>query len=237
MSEENWKQKYLDSLDKHEKKEKMWRNMESLLKQGLTRVALAAEGQDKTLDNDLALLRKTLRKDLDLNHLENVVNDLTQSVKQLDDKRSDKTTSHTAQDLLTHWLDSLSFPNALKKRIKTLRQQIDDTKNLTEMEDPLRELAGLVNEALQHEDSVTSSKTETSQKSGGGFFSRLLGGAETTAHSQSQQPASPQNTAPRIGAFCIQLLDTLSLPSDLTDPVETSQDKPGKVLSDSCVTP
>ena len=237
MSEDNWKQKYLNSLDKLEKKEKHWQNTESLLKQGLTRVALAAEGQDTKLDDDLVLLRKILRKDIDLNHLENIVTDLTQSVTRLDEKRSDKNATNSPQELLTHWLDSLSFPSPLKKRIKTLRKQIDNTKNLTEMEDPLRELAGLVNEALQHEDSVTSSKTETSQKSGGGFFSRLLGGAETTAHSQSQQPASPQNTAPQIGDFCIQLLDTLSLPSELTDQVERLKDKLGKGLSDRSVAP
>ena len=90
MSEDNWKQKYLNSLDKLEKKEKHWQNTESLLKQGLTRVALAAEGQDTKLDDDLVLLRNILRKDIDLNHLENIVTELTQSVTRLDEQRSDK---------------------------------------------------------------------------------------------------------------------------------------------------
>lgn len=231
MSEENWKQKYLESLDKIEKKEKAWNNTEALLKQGLTRVALAAEGQDTKLDNDLALLRKTLRKDIDLKHLENVVNELTQSVKQLDEKRSDKNAAHTPQELLTHWLDTLSLPSPLKARCKKLRKQIDNTQNLTEMEDPLRELAELVNEALLDEDSAA-------QGSGGGFFSRLFSSesAKTTT-TQSQQPTPPHTTTPQISDFCIQLLDTLSLPSELTDQVENLKDKLGEGLSDYSVAP
>lgn len=239
MSEENWKQKYLDSLDKLEKKEKKWKNTEALLKQGLTRVALAAEGQNTALDNDLALLRKTLRKEIDLNHFENVINDLTQSVKQLDDTRHNKSATNTPQELLTHWLDSLSFPAQLKKHIKILRQQIDDTQNLTEMEGPLRELAILVNQALQHESGTIQSNTEkTELTGGGGFFSRLFGGnadAATTQH--PQQISLPQTATPQISDFCIQLLDTLSLPAELTDQVESLKDKLSEGLSDHSVAP
>lgn len=239
MSEENWKQKYLSSLDKLEKKEKVWQNTEALLKQGLTRVALAAEGQDNKLDNDLALLRKILRKDTDLNHLESVVNDLTQSVKHLDDKRSDKNTAQTPQELLTHWLDTLSLPKALNARCKTLRQQIDATDELTEMEAPLRELAELVNEALQHEDNAPQKQADkTEQNSGGGFFSRMFGGnTNENSNNANNQPASTQKPTPQISDFCIQLLDTLSLPPELTDQVENLKDKFGEGLSDRSVAP
>lgn len=230
MNDENWKQKYLNSLDKLEKREKAWEDTEALLKQGLTRVALAAEGQDKKLDTDLISLRKILRKDLDLNHLENIVHDLTQSVTRLDEKRSDKNVASTPQELLTHWLDSLSFPDALKTRIKKLRKEIDSTDSLTEMEDPLRELAELVNEALLHEDHVGEQPTN----SGGGFFSRLFGSDTETP---TQSTSESQTTSPQIGEFCIQLLDTLSLPSELTDQVENLKDKLGDGLSDRSVAP
>ena len=249
MSEENWKQKYLDSLDKYEKQEKKWRSAETLFKQGLTRVALAAEGQDSKLDDDLALLRKILRKDLDLQHLENVVNDLTQSVTRLDEKRSDKSKNHSPQELLTHWLDSLTFPGPLKARIKNLRKQIDATHDLTDMEAPLRELAKLVNEALLHEGSATQShrqdaKQDTKQ-SGGGFFSRLFGSDSSAATDTTQPPTStyaqaadtPRNVTPQISDFCIQLLDTLSLPAELAGQVESLKDKLGEGLSDHSIAP
>ncbi len=218
MSEDNWKQKYLDNLDKHEKQEKQWQATEALLKQGLTRVALAAQGLDTQLDDDLGQIRNVLRKDIDIKHLENVVNDLTQSVKRLDDQRSEKNVANSPQELLSHWLDSLVFPSSLKASIKNLRQQIDNTHNLSEMEAPLRKLAELVNEALQHEGSSHSS---------GGFFSRLFGNSPTDNH-----PPAPQ-----IGDFCIQLLDTLSLPAELTDQVERLKDQLGEGLSDHSIAP
>lgn len=236
--EENWKQKYLESLDVHEKQEKHWQVTESLLKQGLTRVALAAQGIDSKLDGDLDALRKILRKDIDLNHLESVVDDLTESVKHLDDQRNDRSAAHSPQELLTHWLDSLSFPRELKARIKTLRQKIDSTNNYTEMEAPLRELAQLVNEALQHEDHQTQSSGH------GGFFSRLFSGDGSASHNASS--ANKQNAtdetgnksaSPQINDFCIQLLDTLSLPPELGDQVESLKDKLGEGLSDRSVAP
>ncbi len=240
MEDENWKQKYLASLDNLEQQEKQWQATEAMLKQGLTRVALAAQGLDTKLDNDLDALRKVLRKDIDLNHLEGVVGDLTQSVKHLDDQRNDKNATHSPQELLTHWLDSLSFPGALNARIKALRKQIDSTSNLAEMEAPLRELAALVNEALQHEEHQTQSSEQSS-----GFFSRLFGGGSGSEDSRENaesatttaESTSNKSTSPQISDFCIQLLDTLSLPPELTDQVESLKDKLGEGLSSRSVAP
>ncbi|MCF6336431.1 MAG: diguanylate cyclase [Gammaproteobacteria bacterium] len=230
MDEENWKQKYLASLDNLEKQEDKWQATEALLKQGLTRVALAAQGLNASLDDDLALLRKTLRKDIDLQQLEKVVSDLTQSVKRLDEHRGDKNTAHSPQELLTHWLDSLSFPAPLNARIKVLRQKIGVMHNLADMEVPLRELSELVNEALQHENAVSQHVTQNNkEQQGGGFFSRLFGSDTCSA---TDKPAVPQ-----INEFCIQLLDTLSLPAELTDQVESLKDRFGEGLSDHSVAP
>jgi len=242
MDEENWKQKYLASLDNLEKQENKWQATETLLKQGLTRVALAAQGLDAALDDDLTLLRKTLRKEIDLRHLESVVNDLTQSVKRLDEYRSDKSTAHSPQKLLTHWLDSLFFPTSFNARIETLRQKIKATQNFTEMETPLRELSELVNEALQHENTVVqhcSQNDNQQKKQSSGFFSRLFGGdthnkssEQVQTHGTTDKPAAPQ-----INEFCIQLLDTLSLPTELSDQVENLKDQFDEGLSDSSVAP
>ncbi len=240
MDEENWKQKYLASLDNLEKQENKWQATETLLKQGLTRVALAAQGLDVTLDDDLVLLRKILRKDIDLQQLESVVSDLTHSVKRLDEHRNDKNTAHNPQELLIQWLDSLSFPAPLNARINTLRQKIDATHNLTDMEAPLRELSELVNTALQHENRDSQHALQNNneqQKQNGGFFSRLFGG--DTCHSSSEQAhvATDQPAIPQINEFCIQLLDRLSLPAELTDQVENLKDRFGEGFSERSVAP
>ncbi len=242
MDEENWKQKYLASLDNLEKQENKWQATEVLLKQGLTRVALAAQGLDVTLDDDLVLLRKTLRKDIDLQQLESVVSDLTQSVKRLDEHRGDKNAAHSQQELLTHWLDSLSFPAPLNARVKVLRQKIDATHNLDNMEAPLRELSELVNEVLQHENAVSQHVTQNNkrqEKPSSGFFSRLFGSDTRNATSEQAQAhvATDKPAAPQINEFCIQLLDTLSLPVELTDQVENLKDRFAEGLSDHSVAP
>jgi len=240
MDEENWKQKYLASLDNLEKQENKWQATEALLKQGLTRVALAAQGLDVTLDDDLVLLRKILRKDIDLQQLESVVSDLTHSVKRLDEHRNDKNTAHNPQELLTQWLDSLSFPAPLNARINTLRQKIDATHNLTDMEAPLRELSELFNTALQHENGVSQHALQNNneqQKQNGGFFSRLFGGDTRNASSEQTHVVIDKPAIPQINEFCIQLLDRLSLPAELTDQVENLKDRFGEGLSERSVAP
>jgi diguanylate cyclase len=236
MDEENWKQKYLASLDRLEKKEKSWRATEALLKQGLSRVSLAAQGLDPRLDKDLDVLRKSLRNDIDINHFEEVVNELTRSVTHLDDMRNDKGIAQSPQELLTQWLDSLSVPVSLKSRFKTLRKQINNTQSLTEMEAPLREVAELVNQALEHE-----SQQAGGSGHGGGFFSRMFGiekSTETQTQSSKSEGAPVENAAvPQIGEFCIQLLDTLSLPMELNEQVESLKDRLGEGLSGRTVAP
>jgi diguanylate cyclase len=231
MTEENWKQKYLASLDNLEQQEKRWQDTEALLKQGLTRVALAAQGLDDTLDDDLALLRKILRKDIDLNRLGSVVENLTKSVKRLDEQRSDQTQTQSPQELLNQWLDNLSFPGPLDARIKTPRKQIDATHKLSEMEAPLRELATLVNEALQQE------QHQAPAQNSGGFFSRLFGGERNVSSTATTNASTQSAKRASIGDFCIQLLDTLSLPTELTGQVDALKDKLGEGIDEHAVAP
>lgn len=48
-----WKNKYLELLDKQEKNEAFYNTHIDLLKRGLIRSSLAAEGNDKPLDDSL----------------------------------------------------------------------------------------------------------------------------------------------------------------------------------------
>ena len=238
MSNDNWKQKYLDSLDTLEKHEKVRQATETILKQGLSRVALAAQGLDKKLDEDLAQLRKTIRGTIELSRLETVIDDLSLSVTRLDDQRSGKSSSHSPQDMLTHWLDTLSLPQEFKNRIKSLRQKINTTTDLTQIEAPLRELAEIINNALQHE------AASGSEAGGGGLFSRFFGGSGTPKPGTGPEAgpdlearrAASQSTS-QIGQFCVQLLDTLSLPAELNDEVESLKDKLAEGLTSQSVAP
>jgi diguanylate cyclase len=229
MEEQNWKQKYLDALDQLESREKAWQQTESLLHQGLSRVALAAQGLDGQLDRDLSQLRNVIRGQTDPAQLAEVIDDLSRSVTRLDELRSGKAKTNTPQELLIHWLDSLSVPSDLKARIKQLRRRFAETSEVAEMEAPLRELAELMNTCLQQE-----GKGAASPAGSGSFLQRLFGGGESPTADTTIRNEPP---APQLGEFCIQLLDTLSLPAELTTQVNHLKDKLAEGFSDHAVAP
>ena len=145
---DDWKQKYLANLDRQERAEAQWQATETLLRQGLTRVALAAQGVDERLDRELDTLRQAIRAGADTSRLEQAIEGIADAVVRLDEQRSQQTASNP-QALLAHWLDGLSLPRELRSRARALRRRLAEAGDLEQMEAPLRELAELLNEALQ----------------------------------------------------------------------------------------
>src|SRR3989338_9606020 len=60
---QRWKSKYLESLEQQEKLERRWDARLDLLRRGLVRSSLAAEGSDKAVDQCMKELRELLRRD------------------------------------------------------------------------------------------------------------------------------------------------------------------------------
>lgn len=60
---ERWKSKYLESLENLERLESRWENRLDLVRRGLVRSSLAAEGNDAAVDACLVELRDILRRD------------------------------------------------------------------------------------------------------------------------------------------------------------------------------
>ncbi|MBS7725693.1 hypothetical protein I0D68_09995 [Pseudomonas lalucatii] len=65
MNEEaqRWRSKYLASLEQQESLERRWAERLDLLRRGLVRSSLAAEGADKAVDRCMQELREILRRD------------------------------------------------------------------------------------------------------------------------------------------------------------------------------
>lgn len=228
---DDWKQKYLANLDRQERAEAAWQATETLLRQGLTRVALAAQGVDERLDRELDLLRQAIRSGTDVGQLERVIEGVADAVVRLDEQRSQQVASNP-QALLVHWLDSLSLPRELRSRAKTLRHHFAEADDIRQMEQPLYELAELVNSAL---------KPETG--GGGGLIKRLFGsqgGTKASDREPGREDAGQQvltNADPLLGEFCIQLLDTLSLPAALTEQVESLKERLAGGLAEHAIAP
>jgi diguanylate cyclase len=219
---EDWKQKYLTQLERQERQEKEWQTTEGLLRQGLTRVALAAEGLDAELDSQLVQLRKQARSGIDNSQFENLIETLSHTVKRLDDERNRRRKAATPQQLLSEWLESIDFPREVRKQVKALRRDIEAASEITALETPLRALSALLNQALHEEGG------------GGGFFKRLLGGQETAAAPKHE---SAESETPPLNEFCIQLLDTLSLPAELSEQVEGIKERLARNLAEQSVAP
>ncbi len=227
---DDWKQKYLANLDRQERAEAAWQATETLLRQGLTRVALAAQGVDERLDRELDALRQAIRSGADVGRLERVIEGVADAVVQLDEQRG-RQTAGDPQMLLIHWLDSLCLPRALRSRVKSLRHRFAAADDIRQMEQPLHELAELVNSALQAE------------TGGGGLMKRLFGsqgGVKTADREWEREDTDPRtvtNEGPQLGEFCIQLLDTLSLPAELTGQVESLKERLAGGLSAQAIAP
>ncbi|MEZ5506904.1 MAG: GGDEF domain-containing protein [Gammaproteobacteria bacterium] len=124
---QNWKEKYLVALEEFEASHKQDQQRLDILRRGLVRVSLAADGLDSTLDEQLAELRTNLRGSRDIRTLEPLVSDLERTIVALDDRR--KQDHEALQSLLDTELEqylALDLPRQDKSTIRKLRKQLPE---------------------------------------------------------------------------------------------------------------
>lgn len=149
QQQENWKQKYLDHLDKLDKAEASWQSLENQLRLGINRVALAAQGVDSKLDKHLTLLRKSIRAGGDYDSLEIIVEDISTVVKKLDQQRqNEKKEENQPLNIIQSMAKSITFPKEFKKQVKTLLKTIKKEKSNANLASYSHELASLINSSL-----------------------------------------------------------------------------------------
>jgi diguanylate cyclase len=84
---DRWRGKYYDQLEALEKKEREWHALEEILRQGLLRLATAAESGDAALDRQLTELRAALRREADSNEIAERLDRVTEGVARLERSR------------------------------------------------------------------------------------------------------------------------------------------------------
>lgn len=180
QNDAHWKEKYLTSLDKYEKKEKAWKELEELLRLGMNRVALAAEGVDTTLDRHLKSLRKSIRSGA-YNGLESIVEDISHSVKRLDDLRKEhEKVDNRPGTVLLNLVNTLNIPRQYKSQLKELQKQLKQADPDQPIDTPLRQLATLINSTLSEptadSDPATgnANKADTETGKSKGLLGRLF---------------------------------------------------------------
>ncbi len=81
---EQWKKKYFGQLEEFEREQKQWHEAEDLLRKTVSRLTLAADGLDDTLDRQLRDLRNAVRDRASTTQLRSRVDEMSSTLLKLD---------------------------------------------------------------------------------------------------------------------------------------------------------
>ncbi|EJM04779.1 diguanylate cyclase (GGDEF) domain-containing protein [Pseudomonas sp. GM16] len=187
---QRWKEKYLKSIEQQDKLERRWAARLDLLRRGLVRSTLAAEGTDKVVDQCMKEMRDVVRTDdMDaglaalLPRLEKAVLDSEQRRETRIDQVSTALTSLVTQ------LQALPLPREVAQPLKKFAKQLDSrVGSAREMPLLLSELSGLQGKAL--------SQLDTPPEPGRpGLLQRLFGSRDSEEAPATESPAPLQPLA------------------------------------------
>ncbi|WP_263258585.1 GGDEF domain-containing protein [Pseudomonas oryzihabitans] len=193
---ERWKSKYLESLENLERLESRWENRLDLVRRGLVRSSLAAEGNDAAVDACLVELRDILRRDDSDADLAKLIPRLERTV--LDsEQRRELRARQVAEAFaeLCRLLQTLELPRDQRKALKGF------AKRAQAAADQPGELPALLGEFSRLQQQALS-QLHPEQPARAGFLQRLLGGrgeaaeeAPGTTSSPPAEDASPATAA------------------------------------------
>ncbi|MBH3410041.1 GGDEF domain-containing protein [Pseudomonas putida] len=187
---ERWKEKYLKSIEKQEKLERRWEARLDLLRRGLVRSTLAAEGSDKVVDECMKEMREVIRSDNMDAGLAGWIPRLEKAV--LDSEQRRETRMNQVSDALNALvtqLQGLPLPGEVARPLKKLAKKLDGgVAQSRELPPLLGELSGLQGRAL-------SSLSKPDDEARPGFLQRLFGNRD---HEPQHEAAPPAQPAPAI---------------------------------------
>ena len=238
---QRWKEKYLKSIEQQEKLERRWAARLDLLRRGLVRSTLAAEGTDRAVDHCMKEMRDVVRTDdMDaalaalLPRLEKAVLDSEQRRETRVDQISTALTSLVTQ------LQKLPLPREVARPLKTFAKQLDGrVSQAREIPLLLSELSGLQGQALNN----LEPDGET-PRPGPGLLQRLFGSKEVVneaveneltprpapqpavakpADAEPQPPEQSEELTQALRAFAPQPQETLAPVSEPVAPAKLAE--------------
>lgn len=188
---QRWKDKYLASLEQQELEEKRWNERLDLLRRGLVRSSLAAEGSDKAVDQCMQELRELIRGEQMDAGLAALIPRLEKAVLDSEQRRQQRVEQNIAGITgLTQQLLALEPPREVRKALRQFAKRIDERASQPrELPALLAELGSLQGKAL----SVLGSEPVERP----GLLRRLFGGREDMPAEDASLPP-PSQPAPRI---------------------------------------
>lgn len=172
---QRWKEKYLKSIEQQEKLERRWEARLDLLRRGLVRSTLAAEGSDRAVDQCMKEMREVIRTDNMDAALAGLIPRLEKAVLDSEQRRATRIAQvGTALNSLVTQLQGLPLPSEVSRPLKKFAKQLEARASQSrEMPLLLGELSGLQGQAL-----AALERPEEAQRPG--LLQRLFGGREET---------------------------------------------------------
>ena len=175
MSDEaqRWKEKYLKSIEQQEKLERRWDARLDLLRRGLVRSTLAAEGTDRVVDQCMKEMREVVRTDDMDAGLAALLPRLEKAVLDSEQRRETRVNQTSAAlTALVSQLQTLPLPREVSRPLKNFAKQLDArVGQAREIPLLLSELSGLQGKALNQLEN-------TAEPGRPGLLQRLFGSRE-----------------------------------------------------------
>ncbi|WP_448678592.1 diguanylate cyclase [Pseudomonas nicosulfuronedens] len=241
--EQRWKQKYLDNLEQQEKLERRWDARLDLLRRGLVRSSLAAEGSDKAVDACMKELREVLRRDDMDAGLSRLIPQLEKAVLDSEQRRQQRVEQNIAAlSQLSQQLLTVDMPGDVRKPLKRLAKEIPSRGSSSrELPALLAELSRLQRQVLDHFGDVGGEQRP-------GFLQRLFGSRENdidTGEPPERAPVTPPGTiepAPIVKAVAdapspVEAQPTAPAEATIAEPAARSEAQPAAALAPEVVAP
>ncbi|KFE56543.1 GGDEF domain-containing protein [Pseudomonas syringae] len=186
---ERWREKYLKGIEQQDKLEKRWNARLDLLRRGLVRSSLAAEGSDRAVDQCMKEMREIVRKDDMDAGLAALIPKLEKAVLDSEQRREVRAGQiSSALVSLVSQLQSLDLPKDVRKPLKRFAKDLEErASQARELPLLLGELSGLQGRAL-----TQIEKPEEQARPG--LLARLFGGHEASPAGAEPGDATAQLT-------------------------------------------
>jgi len=205
---ERWKNKYLESLENLERLESRWENRLDLVRRGLVRSSLAAEGNDAAVDVCLVELRDILRRDDSDADLAKLIPRLERTVLDSEQRRElrERQVAEAFAELCRLLLN-LELPREQRKALKGFAKRAQAAAGQPgELPALLGEFSRLQQQAL--------SALQPEQPARPGFLQRLLGGR---GEQPEESAAAPTEDATEAAAASPIVEPAPAQPSPILD--------------------
>ena len=214
MSDEasRWKEKYLKSVEQQDKLERRWNARLDLLRRGLVRSTLAAEGTDRTVDQCMKEMREVVRTNEMDAALAALLPRLEKAVLDSEQRRETRVEQvGAALTTLVTQLQALALPREISKPLKAFAKQLDN--RVTHA----REIPLLLDELSRLQGQALSLQANGAEPPRPGLLQRLFGVHEADKP-PSEPLVEPVAAAPHVHAPTVTASPVVAKPLDASSP-------------------